>query len=57
MLPETDVKELRLKHVGSADYITADGHAAKTKSYLAKLSWFGTEKEAIAVATDTDFAL
>ncbi len=57
MFPEKLIKELGLKHVGSADYVTADGQTVKTKVYLAYVSWFGQKKEAFVVATDTDFSL
>ena len=39
-LPQELIHKLRLKKIGSAQYVMADGTISESNIYLAKVSWF-----------------
>jgi len=56
-LPQELITELRLKKIGSAQYVMADGTISESNIYLAKVAWFNEKVEVSVISSSSEFSL
>ena len=57
MLPFLLIKKLKLKQIGTSDYVTASGDYQTAQVYICKLVFFNREIEIPVLSTNTNFTL
>lgn len=56
-LPQKVIEELKLKKIGSAQYVMADGTISDSNIYLAEVTWFNEKVEVSVISSSSEFSL